>query len=150
MTDERRESSPQECGTGSDAGPIRYPENHVIGIVDNPEAATEAVRSLTSGGFLPSEVTVACGPQTADLVRNSSGRSGVLGALMRVADRMNLLDDELAEKRRYEDALRDGALVVLVFTPTEERKQLAATMLRTHGGHFVNFMGGLTSERLVP
>jgi hypothetical protein len=94
MTDERSESSSQQCGTGSDAGPIRYPENHVVGIVDSPEAATEAVRSLTSGGFLPSEVTVACGPQTADLVR--------------------------------------------------------IKMLRTHGGHFVNFMGGLTSERLVP
>jgi hypothetical protein len=136
MADQRREST-------------RYPQNHVVGIVDTPEAATEAVRILTSRGFFPSEVTVACGAEMADRLRESSGHSGLLGAVMGLADRLNVLDDELAEKRRYEEALRAGGIVLLIFTPTEERKQRAAEVLLAQGGHFINFMGRFTSERLA-
>jgi len=32
---------------------------------------------------------------------------------------------------------------------TEEHKQRAAEVLRAQGGHFINFMGRFTSERLV-
>jgi hypothetical protein len=130
--------------------PMRYPEQHVLAIVDTPEAVAEAVRLLTTGGFLASEVTVLCGAATADHLRESPGHSRLLGAVMRLADRLNLLDDELEEKRRYEEALRAGGIVVLVLAPTEERKQRAADVLRSQGGHFINFMGRFTSERLTP
>jgi hypothetical protein len=35
---------------------MRYPENHVIGIVDTPEAPTAAGHDLTVDGLDPSEV----------------------------------------------------------------------------------------------
>jgi hypothetical protein len=38
---------------------------------------------------------------------------------------------------------------VLVLALTEERKQRAAEILRQHGGHFINFFGGLEIERLA-
>ncbi len=41
--------------------PMRYPENHVIGIVDTPEAATAAGHDLTGDGSDLSEVEPAGG-----------------------------------------------------------------------------------------
>jgi hypothetical protein len=37
---------------------------------------------------------------------------------------------------------------VSVLAPTEERKQLAARVLRDHGAHWVNFLGRFTIETL--
>jgi hypothetical protein len=34
---------------------VQYHENHVIGILDTPEASEAAVHALTGGGFLESE-----------------------------------------------------------------------------------------------
>ena len=143
----QREEPPAEVRDGE---PMRYPEGHVVGIVDTPEAAGAALRTLSAGGFLPSEITVVCGVETADRVRQSSGRTGLVDAVLRLAEGLGILNNELEEKRRYEQALRAGGLVLLVLAPTEERKQRAAELLRAQGAHFVNYMGRFTSERLVP
>jgi hypothetical protein len=150
MAEQRRELAPEPRAAQGAAGPIAYPLNHVVGIVDTADAAAEAVRILTGGGFLPSEVTVACGSAMAERLRQSSGHAGLLGGVIRLADRLNILGDELEEKRQYEEALRDGRIVLAILTPTDERKVRAADVLRRQGGHFINFMGRFTSERLAP
>jgi hypothetical protein len=128
---------------------VQYHENHVIGILDTPEAAEAAVRALTGGGFLESEVTVTCGVERADLLRGSTGRSGLIGRVLQVVDRFGGGGEEMDARHQYEQALRDGHLNVLVLAPTEERKRLAADILRQHGGHFINFFGRLTVEKLT-
>jgi hypothetical protein len=128
---------------------VQYHENHVIGVLDTPEAAEAAVRELTSGGFLESEVTLTCGVERADLLRASSGRSGITGRILRVVDRFGAGGEEMDARHQYEQALREGRLNVLVLAPTEERKRLAAEILRQHGGHFINFFGRLAIEKLV-
>jgi hypothetical protein len=57
--------------------------------------------------------------------------------------------EEMDAWRQYEQALQDGHLNVLVLAPTEERKRLAADILRQHGGHFINFFGRLAIEKLA-
>jgi hypothetical protein len=128
---------------------VQYHENHVIGIIDTPEAAVAAVDALTKGGFLESEVTLTCGVERADLLRASTGRSGLADRILRVVDRFGAGGDEMDARHQYEQALRDGHLNVLVLAPTEERKRLAATVLRQHGGHFINFFGRLAIEKLA-
>jgi hypothetical protein len=56
--------------------------------------------------------------------------------------------DEVDARHEYEQALRNGAVNILVLAPTEERKQRAAEILRQHGGHFINFFGRLEIEQL--
>ena len=108
-----------------------------------------ALEALSTGGFLASEVTDACGEREADRLRASSGRTGLLGHVLRVAEQIGIPNDELETKERYEQALRDGQVVLMVLAPTEERKMRAADLLRAHSGHFINFLGRFTREEIA-
>ncbi|HEX6535023.1 MAG TPA: hypothetical protein VF041_10515 [Gemmatimonadaceae bacterium] len=128
--------------------PVRYPENSVVGIIGDVNDLGSAVTALTSGGFLRSEIDVAYGRGAADKLAGSTGRTGLSGLALRLARRIGMPDDELAAKDRYTDALRDGRFVVVVLAPTEERRELAARVLREHGAEFVNFLGRFTIETM--
>ncbi|HEX5385764.1 MAG TPA: hypothetical protein VFW66_03600 [Gemmatimonadales bacterium] len=131
------------------ADQARYPENHVVGVIDTPEALSTSLAQLTSGGFLESEVSAACGTQRAEQLARSTGHAGLVDRLVRVAQRIGVRDEEMETKDRYEKALRDGQYVVSVLAPTPERKTKAADILRQHGGHFINFLGRFTIESLT-
>jgi hypothetical protein len=127
---------------------VAYPVNHVISIMPTEGEAIAAFDTLTGGGFLESEVTLISGPELADRIGATSGRSGLVGRILQVVDRFGAGGDEVDARHEYEQALRDGRVNVLVLTPTEERKQRAAEILRQHGGHFINFFGRLEIEQL--
>jgi hypothetical protein len=93
-------------------------------------------------------VTLACGPELADRIRATSGRPGLVGRILEVLDGFGAAGDEIDHRHEYEQALREGAVNVLVVAPTEERRQRAAEILRQHGGHFINFYGRLRIEQL--
>jgi hypothetical protein len=128
---------------------VKYHENHVIGIMPTAEDAMSALGTLTQSGFLETEVTLTCGVEIADRIRASSGRSGLIGQVLQVVDRFGGGGEELEARHEYEKVLRDGKLNVLVLAPTEERKRLAAEILRKHGGKFINFFGLLSIEQLA-
>jgi hypothetical protein len=132
--------------TGNDDAPMQYPEGSVVAIADTVDQLEPLVEALASKGFRPSEGVVTYGEAAAERLRDSTGRTGLTGLAMRLAAALGMPDDETALKDRYEEALHDGRFVVLVLAPTEERKELAARLLETHGGHFVNFLGRFTIE----
>lgn len=125
---------------------MRYPENNVVAIIDTPEELTELVESLTGGGFLKSEIEALYGQAAAEKLRTSTGRSGLAGLMMRLIASIGMPNDETAMKNRYASALTAGQILVRVEAPTDERKELAAKILREHGGQFVNFLGQYTIE----
>jgi len=127
-----------------------YPTDHVLGIVESPDEAAGVVEALIGSGFLVSEVNLACGQAAADVLHANTGRSGLANIAIRIAERLGVSNDEMQLKASYEQALRDGHLVLLVATPTEERKELATRTLREHGAHTVNYMGRFSIEMLVP
>jgi hypothetical protein len=148
MTEPRND---RPAGSESDARPaadVRYPTNHVLATVGTPEQLASIVAALTGNGFLESEVGVGCGDEAAERLREATGRRGLPGLAIRLAERLGAADDEMMVKRRYEQALRDGQYVVSVHTPTEDRKQLAARILEEHGASFVNFLGRFTIEAM--
>ena len=124
----------------------RYPTNHVVAVIDTEVPLAQAVESLTSGGFLDTEIQVACGNEMADRLKASAGRGGLTGVAIRVAQRLGLEDDEMSLKTRYEQALRDGSFVLLVAAPTADRKERAAELLRQHGAHSIHFLGRFLIE----
>jgi hypothetical protein len=125
-----------------------YPLNHVISIMPAEVQAISAFDSLIANGFLESEVALGSGPELADRIRATSGRSGLVGRILQVLDRMGAAGDEIDDRHEYEQALREGAVTLLVLAPTAERKQRAAEILRLHGGHFIHFFGRLEIEQL--
>lgn len=143
-----RRSAPARADDESD--PILYPANHVVGILDSPEEARCTADALAQGGFLESEFRLACGLSVAERLHASTGRTGLLDRVIRIAQSIGITHDELEVKNRYEQALRDGSLLAVVLAPTDERKTRAAGIVRDCGGHFINFLGRFTREEIVP
>ncbi len=127
---------------------IGYSENHVIAIVDTREQLADALSVLKSSGFLDSEVSVVSGDVAAEQLSETTGRTGFADFVIRLGRRLGLKNDEGEMKDKYEAALRDGHYVVAIFVPSDARKELAAQLLASHGGRFVNFLGRLMIERL--
>jgi hypothetical protein len=150
MTEPRTDGEGRRESADRSAQPVQYPENHVLGVVDTPEQLRSAAKALTGGGFLTSELGVSCGTAAADALDATTGRTGLAGLAIRIAEKLGIENDEMAVKERYEQALRDGRFVVAISAPTEERKALAAKILQENGGHFVNFLGRYTMVRMHP
>jgi hypothetical protein len=125
-------------------GYVEYPTDHVLGVLDTEAQVTAAAQALTNGGFLTSEIRVATGRTAADRLGESTGRSGLAGLAIRIAESLGIDNDEMALKSRYEDALRAGHFVVAVATPTQERKDRASELLREHGAHTIASFGRFT------
>lgn len=148
MTEPRGDRPPASDSDARPANEVRYPTNHVLAIVGTPEQLASIVDALTGNGFLESEVGVGCGREAAERLRVATGRTGLAGLAIRLAERLGVANDEMMVKERYEQALRDGQYVVSVHTPTDERKQLAARILEEHGASFVNFLGRFSIETM--
>jgi len=129
---------------------VRYPTNHLLGIVDTRDELTALVSALEGGGFLTSEIDFRSGLQDADDLRASPGRTGLSGVLIRLAELIGAADEEMETKHRYEQAMRDGRFVIAVLAPTDERKELATRILREHGAYTIAFLGKHTIEYIVP
>ena len=70
-----------------------YPLNHVISIMPTEKEAIAAFDSLIANGFLESEVSLGSGPELADRIRATSGRSGLVGRILQVLDRVGAAGD---------------------------------------------------------
>jgi hypothetical protein len=139
-------------GAASDQPPerIRYPLNHMVGIINTDTEAARAVKALRAGGFLDSEVHVAAGQAEADALHAQTGRGGLADLAIRFAELLGVSDDEMETKALYEQAMRDGRFVFVIDAPSDDRRNQAAKILREHGAHTVNYMGRLARTEIVP
>jgi hypothetical protein len=122
----------------------------VVGVIDTEEEAARVVEALAAGGFLDSEIHVAAGQAEADAMHARTGRAEPADSASRVAARLRGPHDEMEVKARYEQALRDGHLLVLVEAPSEARRDRAAHILREHGAYTMNYMGRFGRAELSP
>ena len=143
---------PQLDHAGESAGPandsVRYPTDHVVGIIDTADQVRSAYSALTASGFLESEVSISSGQAAADALNANTGRTGLAHLAIKIAERFGVGDDEMELKERYEEALRAGRFVVYVLAPTDERRERAASILRDQGARSVNFLGKFAIEPL--
>ena len=121
-----------------------YPVNSVIAVLPNQTDAMQAIRTLRSNGFLQSDIHPLAGDAAADALHGHSGHGRLLDGVLRVAERWGIVDEEMELKAKLEGALRDGSVLVLVATPTAERRQLASRVLRHAGASSIHFMGRFT------
>jgi len=136
---------------GRDTHPLellQYPTHRVVGVLDTEEQTRDAVDALTSGGFLATEIGIGTGPDLADQLRQTTGRSGFADLAMRFNEALGLPNDEAEAKALYERAMRDGGYVIAVLAPTAERKERALEILSSHGAQDVGYFGRLVIEKL--
>ena len=141
MTENERDHASSGARDDFEGREVRYPENRVLGLVDNPEQLESTVNALTSGGFMQSEVEVICGSAAAEKLRESTGRTGFANLAMRIGEAIGMPNDETAIKNKYADALKHGRILVTVLAPSDDRKAAATRILQANGADGVRFFG---------
>jgi hypothetical protein len=129
---------------------MSYPADHLVAVLDTAGQVAEAVQELTDNGFSINDIQVGCGTAAADALAATTGRTGLAGLAIRVAEAIGYENFEMRVKAVVEQALRDGLYVVLIPTPEQERKDLAVRILTAHGAHTVSYHDRLTIEAIVP
>ena len=143
---------------GSAAGEARtpeheidgYPTDHLAAVIDTRDDTVAAVEALTADGFTSSEIHVVAGAEAATALEARTGRTGLAGLAIRIAERLGIENDEMMVKQRFEQALRDGRYLVFVDSADQERKERASAILHAHGAHHVGFLGRFTMEKMFP
>lgn len=121
-----------------------YPVSSVIGVLANQTDAMQSIRTLRANGFPRSEIHPLAGDAAADALHDHTGHGRLLDAVLRVAERWGIVDEEMELKAKLEEALRDGRVLILVATPSAERRALATRVLRRHGASSIHLMGHFT------
>ena len=121
-----------------------YPRDHLVGIVENEEAAKKLADELTQQGV--PDVQILSGAEGAEVLDSDGSEHGVFGRLMRTVERMSAEIDHL---REYERAVREGSAVVVVPAKEAPLREQATEIYRKHNARFVNYFGSMTVELVV-
>ncbi len=131
------------------AGFPLYPAEKVLGVLDAPRAADEALQELRQAGIPEEGLEVLCGEEGAKQIDPTGEEHGTMGKVLRILDAMYTgIERDNAE--RYEAELRAGHYVVAVPAPEDEDRERIADILQAHGGHFINYYGEYAVTNLRP
>jgi uncharacterized protein (DUF2126 family) len=126
------------------------PFKKVIGIIDDTADAGAAIRDLRAAGFTADEVEVLAGEAGALRIDvTAEGREALVHTLP-PTEKLRHYFDAPGIVSRIEEALQAGRYGVAVTAGESEGRERARAILKSHGGHFINFYGPLAAESLDP
>ena len=124
-----------------------YPTSRVVAIFDGKAEVDTACAALTSAGFSDDMIEVFCGQEGAHELDLQGEWHDYLQHVKRRLQHFMLMQGLAMD--RYEKALLLGQCVIQVHTDSDSR-ELAHEILKSSGGHFINFYGQLIKEVLEP
>jgi len=94
---------------------IGYPTDSLIAVLPDPESAAAAAAALRAAGIQDRDITILRGPEGADRLDVRGAVNGVIARLRRLVS--FTLMDQLVDMAIYEQAVRDGQVVVMARGP---------------------------------
>lgn len=127
---------------------LSFPDDTVVGIVNDPDAAASAVEGLLELGLSENDIQVLCCDGGARRLDPSGRRHGVLGRLQRLIQ--NFGDEDRDHVQRQAAELREGNFLIAAPAEDDEARDRVAEALRENGGHFINHYTRWRVVRLEP
>jgi hypothetical protein len=124
---------------------IGYPTDSLMAVSPDAESAAAAAAALRVAGIPDRDISILRGDEGADRLDGTGAVNGVIARLRRLVS--FTLMDQLVDMAIYEQAVREGQLVVMV-KARGQRKAAAIRVLREHGGHFMNYYGRFATEEV--
>jgi hypothetical protein len=124
---------------------ISYPTNRVVGTIDNPADAQDALVALVEAGCKPEEIEVLYGEEGMHRLDPTGEEHGLLARFQRA---VLAYHSEYKYIKHHEDDIRAGRFVIMVLAEEPERRERVAEILQAHGGHFLVFFGRWTMQLL--
>jgi hypothetical protein len=125
---------------------ITYPTRKVLGVIDEPARAREAVAALQATGVPASDIRLLLGEEGRRDLATLGSRPNPLSRAIRVFQFMSM--DQLPDFLVYERALEDGRAVLAVHVGNRTAMLSVRTVLERFGAHFLNHFGRLSTEEL--
>jgi len=125
------------------------PTNKVVGSIDAADDANDAIRDLTAAGFPATEVELLTDEE--GVTRIGLGEEAVVHVhVYNSTQKVPAFYDAPAIARRVEQELQASHFLIGVVAKDGEARERARDILKSHGGHFINFYGRFAAEALEP
>jgi hypothetical protein len=125
---------------------ITYPTRKVLGVIDDPAQARDAVAALEATGVPASDIRLLLGEEGRLGLATLGSRRNPFSRAIRVFQFMSM--DQLPDFLVYERAIEDGRAVVAVHVADRSAMKAAREVLERFGAHFLNHFGRLSTEEL--
>jgi hypothetical protein len=119
------------------------PVYHVVGLLTDTPEISAISRELGSAGVDVAAVEILCGERGAAILDEHGRYHGLRGRVVRAFQRLGYDGTTL---EIYDEALRDGDLLLQVPVPPKERRRIAE-LLQHHHVHDVGYFGPGTFEQ---
>ena len=126
------------------------PTDKVVGFIADPGDARAALRALRAAGFAAAEVEVLMGEEGAQRIDVTGEGHEASVHIVRSTQKPPVYYDAPAIVTRVEQELLAGHYLVGVAAKEPEARARASGVLKSHGGHFINFYGRWAAEALEP
>ncbi len=131
-----------------DSESLSFPDDTVVGIVDEPDDATSAVEELMATGISEDDIHVLCGESGARRLDPSGRGHGLLGRMHRIVQHYG--DQEVTHVQRQATELREGKFLIAAPAESDEEAEQVAEILKSSRGHFINHYTGMAIRALEP
>jgi hypothetical protein len=125
---------------------IGYPAGSLLAVLPEEESGAAVAAALRAAGIPDRDITMLRGPEGADRLDGTGAMNGVIARLHRLVS--FTLMDQLVDMALYEQAVREGHVVLMARPRDDERKATAIGVLRQRGGHFINYYGRFATEEI--
>jgi len=126
------------------------PTNKVVGSIDGADDAKDAMRDLRAVGFAANEVELLTDQEGARRIGISGEGHEVVVHVFDSTQRVPAFYDAPVIVRRVEEELRASHYLIGVVAKEKEARERVREILKSHGGHFINFYGRFAAESLEP
>ncbi len=126
------------------------PTNKVVGSIDAADDAKDAMLDLTAAGFPANEVELLTNEEGAHRIGMSGEGHEVTVHVFDSTQKVPAFYDAPVIVRRVEQELRASHYLIGVIAKDGEARERVREILKSHGGHFINFYGRFAAESLEP
>ncbi len=126
---------------------LGYPVDYLFGLIDDSGAARAVSAELHVEGIADELVSTFTGEAGAIRIDAHGEHHGMFGRLARIAQAMSMDADHA---QQYENAARSGQTVFAIHSSDADVRAGARSILKLHGGHFINYYARLHFETLDP
>jgi hypothetical protein len=128
------------------------PTNKIVGIIDDAPATKAALDGLRGAGFTADQVELLTDDQGAGQIymADMGDARQVLVHIFRSTQKPPAYYDAPGLLKRIEQELLAGHFFIAVAARDDEARERAHEVLKSHGGHFINFYGRWAAEGLEP
>lgn len=134
----------------SDSKFVFNPTNKVIGIIDDASDAKAALLALRAVGFTAEALELLTGEEGAQRIDLSDEEREVSVHIIGLTQKPQAYYDAPGLVTQIEQELKAGHYGIGVGTTDSEARERVRKILKSHGGHYINFYGTWAAEALEP